>query len=121
MKASIMAVSKRGVLIIARTAPVDTGFMRTPAPAGSTMVDQTELSAHRTKILVTAFYAPFVDDGDGGRKRGAGFSARARDELNRQASKVFRDRFLLPFGGGGGGEGPSVEAQASAGGRRGFR
>jgi len=118
MQASIMAVAKRGQLIIARTAPVKTGFMRSPAPEGSTMIDQADLSAHRATIEVTAFYAPYVDDGAGGRKRGAGFSRRTRDELDRQASKVFANRFLMPFGGG---EGAGAEAQTASAGRRGYR
>jgi hypothetical protein len=82
------------------------------------MIDQSDLSAHRATIEVTAFYAPYVDDGAGGRKRGAGFSRRARDELDRQASKVFANRFLMPFGGG---EGAGAEARTAGAGRRGYR
>lgn len=117
MQAATLAVAKRGQLIIGNTAPIKTGFMRSPAPDGSTEIDRTELASGRTNVMVTAVYAPFVDDGAGGRKRGAGFSKRARDMLDAQASKVFRERLLAPFSAGGDGG----ESAASAGGLRGYR
>lgn len=118
VKAATLAVAKRGQAIIGRTAPIKTGFMRSAAPEGSTMIDTSDLSAGRATIQITAFYAPFVDDGAGGTKRGAGFSRRARDMLDRQASQVFAERLLKPFGGG---DDASEVVAAAASGRRGYR